>query len=298
MISLECHRATISGVNQRFGRSVIGGSLIGLVTGIGALLLMAPIMINNVDARPVFAGSARVDSFFSIGAASVELPHLVDVGGVTLFTGTLDITPLGLLSVFAATGYGIAGLLTAAAIMWLPLAFDPDAVPPKKAGRILGAGLVTGAITGLLFAQGAVVWLGERSTTTAEFPILAGILWGLVAGIGIGSTVAAITHLLSRPDVIGLEELGWETPEQFREATGRAVGVPMVALVIIAVIVGVFGALFLGIAPEVGEHGAEEAAGGSKVPLLVIASLIASSILGLAALVAYRPGSAKRRGSR
>ncbi len=286
--------ATISPVNERFGRSLIGGALIGLVTGIVALLLLAPIMINNVDARSLGDGTARVETFFAIGSASLELPHLVNFGETTLFTGTIDMSPLGLVSVFAAIGFGFAGLLTAAAIRWLPVAFDPEAVTPRKSGRVLIAGAITGALTGLLFAQGAVIWLGDQTATNAEIPIVAGLLWALLAGVSIGSGVAGLSHLLSRPDVIGLDELGWETPEEFRKATTRAVGVPVVAIAVVVVIVGVFGALFLGLAPEVVAHGGEEASGeASKVPLLIIASLISAVILGFAALAAYRPG---RRG--
>ena len=148
---------------------------------------------------------------------------------------------------------------------------------------------------GVLFAQGVVVWFGSRSATAVEFPILGGILWGLLAGVSIGATVAGLSHLLSRPDVVGLEEMGWETSQEFRAATGRAVGLPMLSLVLILVLVGVLGALFLGIAPEIvhGEHSSEPK--GSKAPLLIVASVISAAILGVAALVAYRP---TRRGSR
>jgi heme/copper-type cytochrome/quinol oxidase subunit 2 len=143
---------------------------------------------------------------------------------------------------------------------------------------------------GLLFAQGVVVWFGTRSATAVEFPILGAVLWGLLAGASIGASVAGISHLLSRPDVVGLEELGWESPEEFRAATGRAVGVPVMALLAIAVVVGVFGWLFLAIAPEI-VHAGEEVAegGGSKAPLLIVASVISAAILAVAAFVAYRP---------
>ncbi len=292
--------ATISAVNMRFGRSLIFGALIGLVTGIVALLILAPIMINNVDARLLGDGTARVETFFSIGSASLELPHLVDMGETTLFTGTVEISPLGLVSVFAALGFGFAGLVTSAALQWMPRAFDPDAVVPRNSGKVLTSGALTGAITGLLFAQGAVIWLGEQATTTAEIPIVPGLLWALLAGVSIGSAVAGLSHLLSRPDVIGLDELGWETPEEFKRATARAVGVPVMAMVVVLVVVAAFGALFLGISPDVVPHGGEEASGDvNKAPLLIIASLISAVILGFAAFAAYRPRAAtKRRESR
>lgn len=283
-------------MNHRFGITVIGGTLIGLVSGIVGLLLLAPTMINNVDARLLGDGTARVESFFSVGSTSIELPHLLEVGESVFFTGTIDVTPVGLLSIFAAIGFGAAGLLTAAAIRWLPIAFDPDAVGGRRTGLTLWTGIVTGAIMGILFAQGVVVWFGTTSASTVEFPIVGGVLWGLLAGASIGGTVAGASHLLSRPDVVGIDELGWETPTEFRAATGRAMGVPVMALIAIFVVVGILGALFLAIAPELA-HG-EEAAQGSKAPLLIVASVLSAAILGVAAFLAYRPTSQATKASK
>ena len=252
------------------------GALAGAVAAITVLILLAPLLLPRVNASPLQDGTARVDAVFEFTGLDVALPELITIGDTTYFTSEWSLTPLFMFSLLAAIGFGIAGLITAALVRWLPTAVDPAARSDQPGGILYGNGLIAGAVIGILAAQFAVTWLGSGTSVNLQIPIFRFLVTLVGAGAILGATVAATSHIIERPDVVGVEGNTWENRSQFLSATRRALAIPVTALAVVAVVVVLFGVVLLAV---------EEA--GKAAPL-VLASVVAALILGGASFVAYR----------
>jgi hypothetical protein len=257
-------------------RTTLIGGLAGAVAAIAVLVLLAPLLLERVTANSLEDGTARVDTVFQFTGLELSLPELLTAGDTTFFEGDWSLTPLFMFSLLAAIGFGIAGLITAALVRWLPTAFDPAARSQGKDRRIYANGLGVGVVIGILAAQFAATWLGADTGVNLEIPVFRFLMTLVAAGVVLGATVAATSHIIERPDVVGVEGHTWETRSQFLGATRRAVTIPLAALAVVAVMVVAFGLILLAV---------EEA--GKAAPL-VLASLVAALILGGASFAAYR----------
>ncbi len=258
-------------------RTSLIGALAGAVAAIAVLVLLAPLLLERVTAHSLDDGTARVDTVFQFTGLEVSLPELMSAGDTTFFEGDWSLTPLFMFSLLAAIGFGIAGLLTAALVRWLPTALDPAARSEGRGRQIYANGLGAGVVIGILSAQFAVTWLGSDTGVSVEVPVFRFLVTLVAAGVVLGSGVAAVSHIIERPDVVGVEGHTWETRGQFFGALRRAVSIPLAALGVAAVVVVAFGLLLIAV----------EELGGKTVPLIV-AGVVSALILGGASFVAYR----------
>lgn len=257
-------------------RTTLAGGLAGAVAAIAVLVLLAPLLLDRVNANPLGDGTARVDAVFVFSGLDVSLPHILTAGDTTFFEGEWNLTPLFMFSLLAAIGFGIAGLITAALVRWLPAAVDPAARGEGQGRFLYTNGLGTGIVVGILAAQYAVTWLGSDTGVGLEIPIFRFLMTLLVAGVILGASVAATSHLIERPDVVGVAGNTWETRSEFYRALRRAVVIPLSALAVVAVVVVVFGILLIAV-----EEASHEAP-------LILAGVVAALILAGASFVAYR----------
>ena len=273
---IDSETAVLEQSFPRLSRTVTAGTLAGAAAAIAVLVLLTPFLLNRVTAIPLDDATARVDPIFDFTGLDVILPELFSAGNVTLFTAEWTLTPLFMLSVAGMIGFGIAGAITVGLTRWIPRIFDPNVIPTTKGSRLYANGILIGAVIGLLAAQFAVEWLGTSTPLSVQiriFPFLATLV---VAGVTLGATVSGTTHIIERPDVVGVEGHTWESRGEFLSAARRAVTFPLVALGVIAVIVIVFGVLLL-VIHDLGTAGP-----------IVFASVLTALILGGASFVAYR----------
>jgi hypothetical protein len=248
----------------------------GAIAAIAVTILLAPLLLERVSANSLEDGTARVDTVFQFTGLDVALPELITMGDTTLFVGDWTLTPLFMFSLMAAIGFGIAGAITVGLTRWLPTTVDAAAVTSGQNRRLYANGIGTGVVLGILTAQFAATWLGSNTGVNLEIPIFRFLLALVGAGTVLGASVVATTHLIGRPDVVGVEGHTWETRSEFLGATRRALTVPLAAAAFIAVVVVVFGILLL----ESEEFG--------KAAPLVLASIVAIAILAGASYVAYK----------
>lgn len=258
------------------GRTSMIGAIAGAVDAIAVLILLSPLLLDRVTAHSLDDGTARVDTVFEFSGLEISLPELISLGDITLFEGEWSLTPLFMFSLMAAVGFGLAGMLTVALTRWLPSTVDPSAHTGSPSGRLYLNGLGAGVIIGILAAQFAATWLGADTSIALEIPVFRFLITLVLAGVALGAGVVATSHLMARPDVVGLEGQTWETRSQFYRVLRRAVSVPLTAVAIIAVVVIGFGVLLLAV---------EEA---GKAGPLVLATAVSALILGTASFFAYR----------
>ena len=257
-------------------RTTLIGAIAGTLAAIAVVVLLAPLLLERVSANSLEDGTARVDTVFQFTGLDVALPELITMGDTTLFEGDWSLTPLFMFSVLAAIGFGIAGAITVGLTLWLPTTVDDSVVTAGKNRRLYANGIGSGVIIGILAAHFAATWLGSDTGINLEIPIFRFLMALVAAGAILGATVAASTHLIERPDVIGVEGNTWETRGEFMGALRRALAIPLAAAVAIAAVVVIFGVLLLAV---------EEA---GKAGPLVLAGVVASAILGGASFVAYK----------
>ena len=253
-------------------RTAFVGAVVGAVAGIAVLLFLIPMLIGKVTATPVGDGTARVSTAFEFSEYTLALPELLTVGDTTIFTTDITFSPLFMLSLFGVIGFGLAGLLTAGLTRWIPSVLDPGAKRHSRTSTVLAAGAGTGAVVGILAAQGAVTWLGTY-TATAQVGVVPFLLTLVAGGIVLGSGVASTSHLLSRPDVLGLSGPAWDSRQELWSKLKGALAGPIVAMV---VMVGLVAGLALALLNS------------SHTAALILAGLVAVAVLGFAALAAYR----------
>lgn len=257
-------------------RTTTAGALAGAVAAVAVLILLAPLLLDRVSANLLGDGTARVDAVFQFSGLDVSLPHLLTAGDTTFFEGEWNLTPLFMLSLLAAIGFGLAGLITAALVRWLPTAVDPAARGEGRGRFLYANGLGTGVVIGILAAHFAVTWLGSDTGLALEVPIFRFLVTLVGAGAVLGASVAATSHLIERPDLVGVRGNTWETRSEFAGALRRAVVIPLSALAVVAVVVVIFGLILIAV---------EEA--GKAAPL-ILASVVSAIILGGASFAAYR----------
>lgn len=258
------------------GRTSMIGAIAGAVDAIAVLILLSPLLLDRVTARSLEDGTARVDTVFEFSGLEISLPELISLGDITLFEGEWSLTPLFMFSLLAAIGFGLAGMLTVALTRWLPATVDPAADTGGRSGRLYLNGLGAGVIVGVLAAQFAATWLGSDTGIGLQIPVFRFLITLVLAGVILGAGVVATSHLMARPDFVGVEGHTWETRSQFYRVMRRAVSIPLTAVAIIAVVVVVFGILLLAV---------EEA---DKAGPLVLATVVSALILGAASFMAYR----------
>ncbi|MGI9647601.1 MAG: hypothetical protein ACR2OI_03690 [Acidimicrobiia bacterium] len=258
------------------GRTSMIGAIAGAVDAIAVLILLSPLLLQRVTANSLGDGTARVDTVFEFSGLEISLPELISMGDITLFEGEWSLTPLFMFSLLAAIGFGMAGMLTVALTRWLPATVDPSARTGGDSRRLYLNGLGAGVIIGILAAQFAATWLGSDTGIGLEIPIFRFLITLVVAGVILGAGVVATSHLMARPDVVGVEGHTWETRSQFYRVLRRAISIPLTAVAIIAVVVVAFGVLLLAV---------EEA---GKAGPLVLATVVSALILGAASFFAYK----------
>lgn len=258
---------------RRFNQSALVGALFGAVTAVGTLVLLSPVLIGKATAVPFADGTARVDPVFEFGGFELDLPLLLTLGDdVRLFDYVWVLSAVIMTTFWWALGFGIAGFLVALLTRWVPSALDPGASPAGRAWPVLLLGTGTGIVVGILAAQGAITWLGTTTATSVQLGVWRMLMAVGAGGIVLGSAVTATTHLISRPDVVAFES--WETAAEFRQATGRAIGYPIIAVITVVVVASALGALFLTL---------------EGTAALIVAGVASAAILGLVSLAAYRP---------
>lgn len=273
---IDTETAALEQSFPRLSRTVALGSIAGAIAAIAVLVIMTPFLLDRVDATSFGDGTARVNPVFDFTGLEVELPELFMAGDFTLFTAEWSLTPLFMLSLAAMIGFGLAGAITVGLTRWIPRTFDPGVVPTRKGRRLYANGIAIGAVVGLFAAQFAVEWLGESTALSVQVGVFRFLATLVIAGVVLGATVAGTTHLIERPDVVGVEGHTWETRAEALSAARRAVTFPLMALGGVAVVVITFGVLLLAI-EELGKAGP-----------LVLASVVAALILAGASFVAYR----------
>ena len=261
----------------RFSRTLIAGALAGAIAAIAVLVLLTPFLLDRLSANSLEDGTARVQPVFELSGLTVDLPDILTVGDTVFFTSSWDLSPLFMFTLLAAIGFGIAGALTVALTRWIPRTFDAAVSPPKRSRLLYANGIAIGAVVGILAAQFAVTWAGEPTGVSVEIGIFRFLAILLLAGTTLGAGVAATTHFLERPDLVGAVGNTWETRPQFLQSLRRAMSIPMMAMIGIAAVVIPLGIVLLALTDGVGEEAT-----------LIFASLIAASILGLASLAAYK----------
>ncbi len=253
------------------------GAAAGAVAAVAVVVLLAPLLLDRVSANSLDDGTARVDAVFQFTGLEVSLPELIRLGGdITLFVGTWNLTPLFMLSLVAAIGFGIAGAITVGLTRWLPATVDAAVVTAGQNRRLYANGIGTGVVIGIMAAHFGATWLGSDTGVGLEIPIFRFLLTLVGAGAVLGASVVATTHLIARPDIVGIEGNTWETRGEFVRAVRRALAIPLAAVAIIAVLVVAFGVLLLAV---------EEA--GKEAPL-ILAGVAAAAILGGASFAAYK----------
>jgi hypothetical protein len=88
-----------------------------------------------------------------------------------------------------------------------------------------------------------------------------------------GSSVASTTHLLSRPDVLGLSGPAWDSRQELWDKLKGALAGPIVAMIVMIVLVAGLALALLN---------------SSHMAALILAGLVAVAVLAFAALLAYR----------
>ena len=257
------------------GITLVGG-LAGAVAAIAVVILLAPLLLERVSANSLEDGTARVDTVFEFTGLDVELPELIALGDTTLFVGDWTLTPLFMFSLLSAIGFGIAGAITVGLTRWLPSTVDAAAETSGQNRLLYANGIGIGVVIGILTAHFSATWIGSSSGINLEIPIFRFLIALVAAGAMLGASVVATTHLIGRPDVVGVEGHTWETRDEFVGATRRALTIPLMAAVIIAAGVVIFGVLLLA-SEDLGKAGP-----------LILASVLAIAILGGASYAAYR----------
>jgi hypothetical protein len=258
-------------------KTAVAGAVAGAIASIAVLILMAPLLLPRLTAVSLGDGTARVNSVIEVTGLDVELPHVLEIGDTVLFEATWTLSPGFMLSLIAAIGFGLAGALTVGLTRWIPRTLDDRTETAGRVRMLYASGIGTGVITGILAAQFAVTWAGDSGGVGTQITVFRFLIIMLVAGAVLGSSCAASTHLLERPDVIGMRGHTWETREQLVQSTTRALAVPVLALAGIATVVVSMGLLLIASYDEISHSAPLFLAGGA-----------ASAVLGLAAFAAYR----------
>lgn len=253
------------------------GGLTGAVASIAVLVVLAPFLLPRATATSMDDGTARVNSVLEFTGLDVNLPHLIEFGDTVLFESTWNLTPLFMLSLLAAIGFGLAGALTVALIRWVPRILDEETESSGSPGLLYANGIGIGVVTGVLAANYAAEWGGESGALTTQISGFRFLIILVIAGAILGATVAGSTHLLQRPDIVGVRGNTWESRSEFYAAARRAMSFPVIAAAAIAVLVIAFGVGLLALGDEFG-HTAP----------VVFAGVVAALILGAASFAAYR----------
>lgn len=269
--------ALVTSPLPKFSRTIFPGALAGALAAIAVLVLLTPFLLDRLNANSLGDGTARVEPVFELSGLTVDLPDILTVDDTVFFTSSWELSPLFMFTLLAAIGFGIAGALTVALTRWIPRTFDAAATPPKRSRLLYANGIGIGVVVGILAAQFAVTWVGESAGINVQIGIFRFLAILVLAGAVLGASVAATTHLIERPDVVGLAGNTWETRPQFLNAMTRATSVPMMAMIGIVAIVIPLGIVLLALTDGIGE-----------AATLIFASLLAASILGLASLAAYK----------
>lgn len=262
---------------KRISTTTAIGGLTGAVASIAVLVLLAPFLLPRTTATPLNDGTARVVPLLQFTGLDVELPHLMEFGDTILFESTWSFTPLFMLSLLSGIGFALAGALTVALVRWIPRALDDETESSRRVGLLYANGIGIGAVIGVLAANFAVTWAGEAGALATQLEVFRFLLILIVAGVILGAAVAGSTHVMLRPDIVGMRGNTWESRSEFLTAARRALSFPVVAFGLIAVLVIATGLGLLALGHELGH----------EAPV-VFAGVVAALILGAASFAAYR----------
>ena len=175
----------------------------------------------------------------------------------------------------------LLGALGGAAIGLVAMAIGKTRTPDLATfptASLVGIAATSGALlsyVGFRLAVNMSAEIAEGLVTISAFRLIAS---AVVVGAGVGASVGWLTHALANPAFLGLEGAAWpKTKGEFLGASMRAMGAPMAALVILAVIAIPLSQVLL--------TAAEEITGGAVIG----GSIVAIVILGGASAAAYRP---------
>ncbi len=167
-----------------------------------------------------------------------------------------------------AVGLAVAGL-----VRMVPSWTSPGMKLTGSPFPSLAIGVLVGGLVGAL-AAAIMIGLGqppELPDDPTQIPALAAIVWGLVAWVAGGWLIGALVQSLGVPE--GVEPVDLDEVRTVKSRLVSAFGLPVMALLIIAVLVLSFAFVFLSFP--------------SYSPLT--GTVIAGSILGFAALSASKP---------
>lgn len=171
---------------------------------------------------------------------------------------------------------GAAGGLIVATISYgVGRVVDPEA-DAFPAGWLLLLGTVLGAVVAFSTVRlGVTIW-GDLEADIMSVPVATFILIAAVAGLLGGAIIAPIVDALARPATMGpRNEATPISSRAFWMDLGGAIGVPLLAVAIGAIVAISLAQLLLSV--------------DSNIVAVVIFSVFAALVLGLAALLAYRP---------
>lgn len=175
----------------------------------------------------------------------------------------------------------ILGMLGGIAIGVIAMAIGKTRTPDLATfptTSLLAIAATSGALltyVGLRMAVNMSGQIAEGLVTISAFRLIGS---AMVVGASVGASVGWLTHALANPAFLGLEGAAWpKTKGEFLSASMKAMGAPIAALVILAVIAVPLSQILLTAAHEI--------TGGA----VIVGSIVAIIILAAASAAAYRP---------
>lgn len=186
------------------------------------------------------------------------------------FVATANSLWLLLLLLGAAGGLVIAGISYGVGRI-----LDPEAGAYPAAWLLLLGAVLGAVVTFSTVRLGITIW-GDLEAEIMSVPVATFVLVAASAGLLSGAIIAPIVDALARPVTMGpRNEATPVSSRAFWMDVGGAIGVPLLAVAIGAIVAVSLAQLLLSV--------------DSNVVAVVIFSVFAALVLGLAALLAYRP---------
>jgi hypothetical protein len=234
-------------VNSRL-RAVLYGAVVGgFLALIAFVVLGGRFALGAAVATPLISGSPRAAITFSASSGGTYL--------IVVFAGMLG-------------GLVVAGITYAVA-----RESEPEAPKFPLRYQLPLAALVSG-ITAYAALRGGIGGFADIADGVVTVTVFRMTLVILIAGVVAGAVTAYVVDRLARPELLGLEGEAWETRRGVMTSMTRAVGTPVLAVMIA-------GAFALGLSQVL-----LEAEGTLAVALFALAGAL---VLGGAVLLAYRP---------
>ncbi|MDP8959960.1 MAG: hypothetical protein M3N51_12435 [Actinomycetota bacterium] len=201
-------------------------------------------------------------------------PLLLQRAGVFTAEGgspqvVLQMTPLFLTVLAVVTSAIFGAVIAFVAGVAVPV-LRPEPMVGEGTGPAMALGAVIGALLGIVAAFLAISVIGEQTETGVLVPLVPALLLLTLSGAAFGSATALAAYVFAEPSAEGVEG---EEVRAVRHRLIGAVGMPVVAVLSMAILVLGLASLFLRF------H--------AMAPLLGI--VVAGGVLGFASLLALRP---------